>query len=51
VVDVEKKKKKIEKQILTREDWNDALRVPPPYPSKKTYNRKKDKYKYNDKSD
>ena len=35
-----KKPQKLEKQILTRREWYDALRVPPPYRSKKTYNRK-----------
>ena len=34
------KQKKLETQILTRKEWYDALRCPPPYRSKRTYNRK-----------
>jgi len=33
--------KKLEKQVLTRQEWHDALRCPPPYSSRKKYNRKK----------
>ena len=32
--------KKLEKRILTRKEWYDALRCPPPYRSKKRYYRK-----------
>jgi len=38
---VEKKKIKLFAEVLERELWNAALRCPPPYPSKKKYNRKK----------
>ena len=33
--------KKLKKLILTREEWNDALRVPKPYRDKSKYYRKK----------
>ena len=33
--------KKLSTQILTREEWNNALRMPTPVRSKKTYTRKK----------
>ncbi len=32
--------KKLKRQILTRQEWHDALRVPPPYRSRKKYFRK-----------
>ena len=38
---MEKKKIKLDQVVLERELWNAALRCPPPYPSKKKYNRKK----------
>ena len=51
---MEKKKKKKNKNTpllsqvhLERELWNAALRVPPPFRSKKTYSRK-DKSRYRD---
>jgi hypothetical protein len=38
---VEKKKISLEQVELERDLWEAALRCPPPYPSKKKYNRKK----------
>ncbi len=33
-------KPKLQKTILTREEWFNALKVPSPYKNKKTYSRK-----------
>jgi|TARA_R110000851_G_scaffold5786_1_gene23636 hypothetical protein len=46
VEDVEKTKISLEQVELERDLWEAALRCPPPYPSKKKYNRKKNKNGY-----